>query len=76
MMADDYAGMTGVWGTQFVLIFFFLFVGMCQQFKCDGGKDGYNSSNNSSQSVVLAVTSTFDGNTNKPKDNNSNMFYK
>ena len=29
MMADDYAGMTGIWGTQFILIFFFLFVGMC-----------------------------------------------
>ena len=29
MMADDYAMMTNLWGTQFILIFVFLCVGMC-----------------------------------------------
>ena len=80
MMADDYLSMTWIWGTQIVLMFVFVCVGMCQQFKAEGGDDmgmgmGYSSGNSGKQGAVLAVTSSFDA-TPGPQSKPNNMFYQ
>ena len=79
MMADDYISMTWIWGTQFILIFVFACVGMCQQYKAEGG-DGMGmmnmmSNNSGKQGAVLAVTSSFDA-TPGPQSKPNNMFYQ
>ena len=78
MMADDYISMTWIWGTQFILIFVFACVGMCQQYKCEGGDSmgmGMMSNNSGKQGAVLAVTSSFDA-TPGPQSKPNNMFYQ